>query len=87
MASNLHWTAKKIDLVELIYALHEAKVFDNGQADIKEITVVFEKAFQIDLGDNITRSYFDIKNRKTEQTRFLNIIQKALENKIDKDLL
>ena len=66
--SNLHWTAKKIDLIELIYALHESKVFDNGQADIKEITHVFEKAFQIDLGDNITRSFIDIKNRKTDQT-------------------
>lgn len=46
--SNLHWTAKKVDLIELIYALHESKVFDNGNADIKEITHVFEKAFQTD---------------------------------------
>ena len=84
--SNLHWTAKKIDLIELIYALHESKVFDNGQADIKEITHVFEKAFQIDLGDNITRSFIDIKNRKTDQTRFLNQLQTALETKIENDL-
>jgi hypothetical protein len=84
--SNLHWTANKIDLIELIYALHESKVFDNGQADIKEITHVFEKAFQIDLGDNITRSFIDIKNRKTDQTRFLNQLQAALETKIENDL-
>jgi hypothetical protein len=84
--SNLHWTAKKIDLIELIYALHETKVFDNGQADIKEITHVFEKAFQIDLGENITRSFIDIKNRKTDQTRFLNQLQVALETKIENDL-
>lgn len=84
--SNLHWTAKKIDLIELIYALHESKVFDNGQADIKEITHVFEKAFQIDLGDNITRSFIDIKNRKSDQTRFLNQLQTALETKIENDL-
>ena len=84
--SNLHWTAKKIDLIELIYALHEAKVFDNGQADIKEITNIFEKAFQIDLGDNITRSFIDIKNRKSDQTRFLNQLQNVLETKIENDL-
>jgi hypothetical protein len=84
--SNLHWTAKKVDLIELIYALHEAKVFDNGQADIKEITHVFEKAFQIDLGENITRSFIDIKNRKTDQTRFLSQLQKVLETKIENDL-
>ena len=49
--SNLHWTAKKID-----------------------------------LGDNITRSFIDIKNRKTDQTRFLNQLQAALETKIENDL-
>ena len=76
----------KIDFFFFFYALHESKVFDNGQADIKEITHVFEKAFQIDLGDNITRSFIDIKNRKTDQTRFLNQLQVALETKIENDL-
>ena len=84
--SNLHWTEKKVDLVELIYALHEAKVFDNGQADIKEITHVFEKAFQIELEDNIYGNFNAIKKRKTDQTRFLSHLQKLLEDKIDNDL-
>lgn len=84
--SNLHWTEKKVDLVELIYALHEAKVFDNGQADIKEITHVFEKAFQIELEDNIYGNFNAIKKRKTDQTRFLSHLQKLLETKIENDL-
>ena len=84
--SNLHWTAKKIDLIELIYALHESKVFDNGQADIKEITQVFEKAFQIELEDNIYGNFNAIKKRKTDQTRFLSHLQKLLETKIENDL-
>ncbi|WP_264550046.1 RteC domain-containing protein [Flavobacterium sp. N2820] len=84
--SNLHWTEKKVDLVELIYALHEAKVFDNGQADIKEITHVFEKAFQIELEDNIYGNFNAIKKRKTDQTRFLSHLQKLLEDKIENDL-
>ncbi|CAM4001405.1 RteC domain-containing protein [Flavobacterium cucumis] len=84
--SSLHWTAKKIDLIELIYALYESKVFDNGQAELKEITHVFEKAFQIDLGDNITRSYIDIKNRKSDAVRFLNQLQTALVSKIGSDI-
>ena len=86
LQSNLHWTAKKIDLIELIYALHEAKVFDNGQADIKEITNVFEKAFQIDLGENITRSFIDIKNRKSEPKRFIYQLLYALDDKIESDM-
>ncbi len=84
--SNLHWTAKKVDLIELIYALHEAKVFDNGEADIKEITHVFEKAFQIELEDKVYGSFGDIKKRKTNQTRFLSHLQKVLETKIENDL-
>ena len=83
--SNLHWTAKKVDLIELIYALHEAKVFDNGEADIKEITHVFEKAFQIELEDKVYGSFGDIKKRKTNQTRFLSHLQKVLETKIEND--
>lgn len=84
--SNLHWTEKKVHLAELIYALHEAKVFDNGQADIKEITHVFEKAFQIELDDNIYGNFNAIKKRKTDQTRFLSHLQKLLETKIENDL-
>jgi hypothetical protein len=84
--SNLHWTAKNVDLIELIYALHEAKVFDNGEADIKEITNVFEKAFQIELEDKVYGSFGDIKKRKTNQTRFLSHLQKVLETKIENDL-
>lgn len=85
--SKLTWTAKKIDLIELIYALHESKAINKGQSDIKEITKVFEQALNVDLGDNITRSYIDIKNRKSDQTRFLNNLQIALENKIENDLI
>lgn len=84
--TSIQWKAKKIDLVELIYALHETNVFDKGKTDIKEITKVFEQAFKIDIGDNITRSYIDIKKRKTDQTRFLDQLKKALENRIEKDL-
>lgn len=82
---SLNWTAKKIDLVELIYALYEAKVFDNGNVDIKEIAQLFEKAFNIEIGDNITRSFIDIKNRKSEPTRFLSLLQENLQVKIDKE--
>jgi len=52
----------------------------------KKSLTFFEKAFQIDLGDNITRSFIDIKNRKTDPTRFLNQLQGALETKIENDL-
>ena len=51
----------------------------------KEITHVFEKAFQIDLGDNITRSFIDIKTAKQIKPDFKSL-QAALETKIENDL-
>lgn len=80
--SNLNWTGSKIDLVELVYALHHQKVFNGGNTDIKEIAVSVGKMFNIDIEENIYRSYLDIKNRKSGHTKFLNSLSDSLNNKI-----
>jgi hypothetical protein len=36
-SSSLKWTASKTDLIELIYALHASKVFNDATLDLKEI--------------------------------------------------
>lgn len=77
----LTWTDSKSALVELIYGLHECRVFNGGQADIKTITAVMEKAFQIDL-----KNYYDlflhIKMRKLEPTKFLDCMKHCLLQKL-----
>ena len=45
--SKLTWTAKKVYLVELIYALSGTKSINNGQIEIKEIAETFEIMFNI----------------------------------------
>ena len=65
LKTNLNWTGNKIDLIEVIYALHHQKVITGGNIDIKDLAVHFGFVFNIDLEENIYRSYVDIKNRKT----------------------
>lgn len=79
--SSLKWTLSKIALIELIYALDGLKVFNNGDADIKQIASAFETIFNIDLGDYY-RAFLEIKMRKNNNTKFLDNLKRALTNRI-----
>jgi hypothetical protein len=76
----LNWTGNKIDLVELIYALHLSKKINHGNSDIKELAATFGKMFNQDLEENVYRWYVDIKNRKTVRSKFINQLSESLEN-------
>ena len=82
LKTNLNWTGNKIDLIEVIYALHHQKVINGGNTDIKELASHFGKVFNIDLEENIYRSYVDIKNRKTIKTKFLHHLSENFNTKI-----
>lgn len=71
------WTASKVALIELIYALHAEGVFNNGDVELKEITTLFENAFQIDLGQ-FNRVFLEIRSRKADKTKFLNTLKEKL---------
>src|SRR5690606_24626734 len=47
--SSLKWTGNKVDLVELVYALHSSGIINYGQADLKEIAEAFETTLQTSL--------------------------------------
>ncbi|WP_339887734.1 RteC domain-containing protein [uncultured Flavobacterium sp.] len=79
---TLKWTGSKVALVELIYALHTAGIFNNGNSSLNETTKNLEKIFNIDLGQ-FNRIFTEIKKRKTiEQTSFLNSLKENLTKKI-----
>lgn len=80
--SPFSWTAKKTDLVELIYALCESKCINQGLVEIKTLVTIFEKVFNIELNDFYS-TFKDIKRRKGERTSFLSRLIKALTRKID----
>lgn len=80
----LHWTSTKVDLVELIYALHYQGVFNNGNAELKEIITSFETFLNINLGQ-YHRVFIEIQNRKSiEKSNFLNALKENLISNIQR---
>lgn len=80
--ASLNWTASKTALIELIYALHSQAAFDNGNTDIKFLAKSLESLFNIDLGD-FYHTYLELRNRKTNRTKFLDALKEGLIKKMD----
>jgi len=79
---KLTWTASKVFLIELIYALYLFGAFNNGKSTLKEIIAYFEDIFNIDLGANPSKAYFEMRSRK-QRTSFLERLREILNNKMD----
>jgi len=79
---QLKWTASKVDLIELIYALHAAGVFNNGRADLKEIAECLQQVFEVDLGQ-YNRVFYDIRARKINKTKFLDALKDGLKKRMN----
>ena len=74
---TVQWTHSKTDLIELIYALHASGAFNKGKATIREITLFFEEAFSLKLG-NTSMTFQEILRRK-DSTAFLEKLKDKLE--------
>lgn len=82
--TDLKWTGPKIALVEIGYSFESSKFINRGNADIKEIMIMLETVFNIDLGEYY-RSYISIKERKIDRTKYLNILIERLIQRMDED--
>ena len=82
--SILYWTDSKVDIVELIYALHAARVINNGRVELNQISAGIAQAFQVEL-DDIYRTFKDIKQRDAP-TKFLDKLRKRLKDRIHTEL-
>ena len=76
------WTDTKSALVELIYAVHAEQSVNSGNIDLKVLALVFEKIFNIELGD-IYRIFLEIRGRKGERTTYLNRLVVALNKRMN----
>ena len=81
--SPLKWTAHKIDLGEIIYALLYSDAVNNGNASIIDLAEAFEQIFNVKIKDDIYRYRLDIQQRKIERTKFLNHLIAILRRMID----
>ncbi|WP_159516894.1 RteC domain-containing protein [Sunxiuqinia indica] len=81
--SSLYWTGSKIDVAEIIYALYFAKVINGGKVTIRELAEVFSRFFNLDLTNDVYRYYAEIRQRKINQTKFLDVLRHVLQQKMD----
>lgn len=81
---DIHWTASKVALAELIYGLHLSGAINKGSGDVISIVSLFEEVFDLKL-DNIYRKFSEIKARKGRRTKFLDELTWHFEQKLDRD--
>ncbi len=74
---QLGWTASKTDLIELIYALQASGAIKSGTAGIKEMASACESMFDLKLG-NVYRTFLEIRERKSDQTKFIDRLKATL---------
>lgn len=82
LKKSLKWTGTKVDLIELIYALHATSNVQAGQSDIQSIASVFEDIFDINLG-NYYRKFIEIRSRKIERTKFIDTLKSSLIQRME----
>lgn len=78
----MKWTESKASLVELIYGLHCQAAINEGKPNIKELAAIFQRIFQIDLGD-FYRCFLAIRMRKTGRTKFIDGMRDMLNKRMD----
>lgn len=84
--SDLHWTANKRGLIELICALKEVKCINEGKLPFQRLVVLFEEVFNINLG-NIHSELNKMSLRKSlddrlQQAYFMNKLAQKFNHKM-----
>lgn len=82
--SPFRWTASKVGLTELVFALHHTNCFNGGSTSLAETVKRFEEAFSIDLG-NYHNTIAEIRSRKSNSTKFLKLLSDNLTAYIEKE--
>jgi hypothetical protein len=82
LENKLEWTDSKRDLVEMIYAFKEQGTFNNGTADLKQITSYFETVFSISL-NNVSSMFQEILSRKTGYSNYIDKLREKFLKRID----
>lgn len=79
------WSGKAVWLIELIYALHQMRCINGGDAGIGELTEYVCAMFGIEVKDPCG-AYGDIKRRKADsRTYFLDQLRERLTERMERD--
>lgn len=82
--SPLVWSASKVGLIELVYALYHMRCFNGGNIELSEVIKFVEKSLDTDLG-NFHKTVFEIRTRKQGPTKFLNLVSDNLSQHLLKN--
>lgn len=85
--SKQRWTGAVVEVVELIYALHEMKRINDGETAMNERAAFFSEIFGIKLGARyLYDAYTDIKRCKNDsRTYFLEKTRERLSLRMQRD--
>ena len=79
------WTGNAIELVELVYRLHEIGCVNNGEIPIHELAAFVGVLLDVDIRDCYS-AYTDMKHRKNEsRTYFLDKMRDRLNKRMQQD--
>ncbi|UGU15405.1 RteC domain-containing protein [Sinomicrobium kalidii] len=79
---KLVWTLPKTAAVELLYALYHSGAFNHGNVELKDVVHVFEKYLHTDLG-NFYTTFSEIRARKIDRTKYMDLFTQNLLRKIE----
>ncbi|WP_419486681.1 RteC domain-containing protein [Chryseobacterium bernardetii] len=79
---HLEWTAPKVALTELLYALYQSNCFNGGHADLAEIFRWAENSLKINLG-NYHKTLSEIRLRKADRSKFISLIRQNFNQYLD----
>jgi hypothetical protein len=80
--NDLVFTASKVYLTELGYAMKAHGSFNNGNAPVSKILNALGCMGKVDLG-NTSRTFQQILSRKTGYTKYLDSLKLSLEDRIE----
>lgn len=73
--NNLKWTGTKIEFVELVYSLFDAKSINNGNINLKGLFHALGDFFELEI-TGYYRYFTDITHRTGERTLYLDKLKK-----------
>lgn len=83
---KLVWTGNKVGIAELAYGLYYTGQFNNGTADVKQISQWLEESLGLDMS-SVHRKFTDVRRRNTASpTRLLDRMRESIRQRIDEDL-
>lgn len=77
--TSINWQKSKTDLTILVYGLSLTNCFGDKKVSIQTIATILSKSFNIDLGNNISKTISEVKQRKSLQKTILTEMQAKFE--------